>query len=114
MAEQTLLPDFLTIEEAARVLRLGRTTAYEQARIWRDTDGRSGLPNFPMGHTLRVPAAALERMLGRPLSSIPAPRPAEGPAATSRSADDAHLRKLLPRPAQRRRSSGGAQDALPL
>jgi hypothetical protein len=42
MAEQTSLPDFLTIDEAARVLRLGRTAAYEQARIWRDTDGRAG------------------------------------------------------------------------
>ena len=116
MAEQTSLPDFLTIEEAARVLRLGRTAAYEQARIWRDTDGRAGLPNFPMGHTLRVPVAALERMLGRPLSSIPAPRRrAVSRSATSIDADDAQVRELRPRPARRpRRSSGGAQGALPL
>ena len=116
MAEQTSLPDFLTIEEAARVLRLGRTAAYEQARIWRDTDGRAGLPNFPMGHTLRVPTAALERMLGRPLSAIPAPRRSAGSrAAKSTPADDAQVRELRPRPARSRgRSSGEAQGALPL
>jgi hypothetical protein len=45
MAEPGCPPDVLTIEEAARVLRMGRAAAYEQARIWRDTKGRAGLPN---------------------------------------------------------------------
>ena len=39
------LPDFLTIEEAAKVLRIGRGQAYELARVWRTTGGAEGLPN---------------------------------------------------------------------
>jgi hypothetical protein len=37
-------PQTLTVEEAARVLRIGRTAAYALAREWRATNGRSGLP----------------------------------------------------------------------
>jgi len=53
----------LTVEEAARVLRIGRTTAYALAREWRATGGRSGLPVLELGRSLRVPRAALERLL---------------------------------------------------
>ena len=52
-----------TIEEAAKVLRIGRTTAYALAREWRTTGGRSGLPVLSLGRTLRVPRAALDRLL---------------------------------------------------
>jgi hypothetical protein len=38
------LPEFLTVEEAAAVLRIGRTSAYLLAQRWRLTGGRSGLP----------------------------------------------------------------------
>jgi hypothetical protein len=117
MVEPSSLPDFLTIEEAARVLRVGRTVAYEQARIWRVTDGRAGLPNFPMGHALRVPTAALEKMLGRPLSAIPAARRSSTRAEPRpRAVGDGQVRALRPRPSSLRSqaSGGGAQDALPL
>ena len=54
------LPDFLTIEEAARVLRIGRGQAYELARLWRATDGAQGLPNVEFGaKTKRVPKTAI-------------------------------------------------------
>ena len=56
-------PATLTVEEAARVLRIGRTTAYALAREWRTTGGRSGLPVLELGRTLRVPRAALDRIL---------------------------------------------------
>lgn len=56
-------PQTLTIEEAARVLRIGRTTAYALAREWRATGGRSGLPVLELGRSLRVPRAALMRLL---------------------------------------------------
>jgi excisionase family DNA binding protein len=63
-------PQTLTIEEAARVLRIGRTTAYALAKERRSTGGRSGLPVLELGRTLRVPRAALDRLLsgevGRP------------------------------------------------
>lgn len=56
-------PQTLTVEEAARVLRIGRTTAYALAREWRATGGRSGLPVLKLGRSLRVPRAALTRLL---------------------------------------------------
>ena len=116
MAEPVCLPDFLTIEEAARVLRLGRTAAYEQARVWRETDGKVGLPNFMIGHAVRVPTAALEKMLGRPLSTIPAPRGAstQGKGRPD-GRDDGQVRQLRPRRSSRTsRPDAGAQGALPL
>ena len=58
------LPDFLTIEEAARILRIGRGQAYQLARVWRATGGAEGLPNVEIGtKTKRVPKAAIVRLL---------------------------------------------------
>lgn len=58
------LPDFLTIEEAARILRIGRGQAYELARRWRATGGAEGIPNVEIGtKTKRVPKTALARYL---------------------------------------------------
>jgi hypothetical protein len=57
------LPEVLTFEEAAAVLRIGRNAAYELCRQWRATGGRAGLPVLAFGRTLRVPKAALVRML---------------------------------------------------
>jgi Helix-turn-helix domain len=56
------LPDFLTVEEAAAVLRIGRTSAYLLCQRWRFTGGEGGLPVVRVGRQLRVPRAALERM----------------------------------------------------
>lgn len=61
------VPDFLTVEEAAQVLRIGRGAAYALARQWRATDGTEGLPVIVLGKSLRVPRAALERLCGGPL-----------------------------------------------
>ena len=52
-------PEYLTIEEAAALLRIGRTSAYALAREWRETRGREGLPVVKLGRQLRVPRAAL-------------------------------------------------------
>ena len=62
------LPDLLTIEEAARVIRVGRTKAYAMAHEWRTTGGESGLPVIDFGHVLRVPLCQLETMVGGPLT----------------------------------------------
>ena len=61
-------PDFLAVEEAALVLRIGRSCAYDQAREFMATDGASGLPVVRIGRLLRVPRAALEQMAGGPIS----------------------------------------------
>ena len=63
-------PILMTIDEAASILRIGRTAAYEQARVWRDTDGREGIPVICFGRTLRVPRAALERLLEEPVNTF--------------------------------------------
>ena len=57
------LPDVLRIEEAAKVLRIGRGAAYVLARQYLATDGREGLPVVRLGRSLRVPRAGLLRLL---------------------------------------------------
>ena len=61
-------PDFLTVEQAAEILRIGRTVAYELARRYLATDGAEGLPVIRIGKQLRVPRAHLERWYGAPLT----------------------------------------------
>jgi excisionase family DNA binding protein len=57
-------PDFLTMEEAAAILRIGRNQVYELARVWRATGGERGVPVVEFGRLLRVPKAALMRLAG--------------------------------------------------
>lgn len=61
--DQEPLPEVLTIDEAADVLRISRNTAYALARVWRETAGERGLPVIELGRSLRVPRAALARLL---------------------------------------------------
>ncbi len=60
------LPEFLTVEEAAAVLRIGRTSTYLLTQRWRHTRGESGLPVQRLGRLLRVPRSAIERMVVSP------------------------------------------------
>ena len=62
------VPDLLTIEEAALVLRIGRTTAYELARRDLASGGGEGLGVVRVGRLLRVRRSALERLIGGPLT----------------------------------------------
>jgi hypothetical protein len=64
------IPAFLTVEEAGRLLRIGRTKAYDLAKEWRATDGRSGLPVVDLGDLLRVPGPAIRKMLDTGLARI--------------------------------------------
>ncbi len=95
----TGLPEMLTIVEAARFMRIGRTKAYAMAREWRDSGGRSGLPTVDLGHVLRVPRWRLELMLsaglGEPdVAAEPLVGPIDGPAESTADA----------------RSDGGCRD----
>ena len=49
------LPAMLTVEEAARVLRIGRSLAYQLATRYLDSGGTDGLPVLRLGGVLRVP-----------------------------------------------------------
>ncbi|MGH9099237.1 MAG: helix-turn-helix domain-containing protein [Acidimicrobiales bacterium] len=65
------VPNVLTVEEAAKVLRIGRTSAYQLAHRFEATGGEEGLPVFRLGEQLRVPVPELERRLGGPLRVTP-------------------------------------------
>jgi hypothetical protein len=132
----------LTIEEAARVIRVGRTKAYAMAREWRATGGRSGLPVIDFGHALRVPLCQLETIVGGPLtaelagadapataaeheppqtaddslSDVSATTRSDGPApevAVVPSPDPASAPVRSPRRPSRRRTPGPDQQTLP-
>jgi Helix-turn-helix domain len=53
-------PEYLTVPEVMARLRLGRTTVYEQARLYLATGGAEGIPCRRFGRSLRFPAAAFE------------------------------------------------------
>jgi excisionase family DNA binding protein len=59
----TDLPKLITVAQAARALRIGRSTAYDLAHAWLDSNGAEGMPVVRIGRTMRVPVAALERLL---------------------------------------------------
>jgi hypothetical protein len=61
------------VEEAACVLRIGRTAAYGLVRTWREAGGEAGIPYIAFGSSYRVPTGALEAMLGRRITHIPEP-----------------------------------------
>lgn len=90
-ANRDTAPDFLAVEEAAMVLRIGRSCACDQAREFMATEGASGLPVVRIGRLLRVPRAALEQMAGGPISwpiddetaSIAPRRPTRGTAGSA-------------------------------
>lgn len=85
--------DFITVEEAARRLRIGRTRAYLEARRYVESGGAEGIiPAIPVGRLYRVPVARLEEIAGGPMRAF---HRAE-PLATTDGA---------PRPKPRRRPS---------
>lgn len=124
MAEPSRVPDTLTIEEAARILRIGRTAAYALTRMWRDTGGQAGIPNFEIGGQYRVATGALEETIGRPITHVPEPakRARKGIVPSSQTSmgtpeptNDGKVRPMRHRQAQPEPSSGaGQQGALPL
>jgi hypothetical protein len=63
-ADTLTVPDFLSIREAAAVLRIGKTCAYELAQQYVHTGGEVGLKVVRVGRQLRVPRTVLEEMLG--------------------------------------------------
>src|SRR5680860_24741 len=62
----------LTVEEAAGVLRIGRSLAYQLAREYDATGGVSGLPVIRLGGCLRVPRWVLLELAltGRACASV--------------------------------------------
>ncbi len=55
----------ITVEEAARVLGISRSVAYESARMYESTGGAAGLPVLRFGRRLLVPVPMLEGLVGK-------------------------------------------------
>lgn len=53
------LPDMLRVDEAAAVLRISRSRAYDEVAAFQRTGGNEGLPSIRIGRTLRIPKRAL-------------------------------------------------------
>lgn len=53
------LPDMLRVDEAAIVLRISRSRAYDEVAAYQRTGGAEGLPSIRIGRCLRVPKHAL-------------------------------------------------------
>lgn len=107
-------PDFFTVEEAARVLRIGRTAAYELARTWRATGGRDGLPVVAFGRLLRVPRAALEGLSGGPITmpraQAPKAAPVVGPEPVAQPPVGARVELTRPSHRRHRRTRAASPD----
>lgn len=67
------VPDLLKVMEAAGVLRVGRTTAYDLVGKYFATDGADGMPCLRVGGQLRVPRALFEDWLGFRITVWPPP-----------------------------------------
>jgi excisionase family DNA binding protein len=61
------LPPFLTVDQAAETLQLGRSKTYELTVEWERSGGEIGLPFVRFGCQKRVPRAALEQFIERTL-----------------------------------------------
>jgi excisionase family DNA binding protein len=52
---------FVGVEEAARLLGISRSLAYELVNEWIDSGGRTGLPAIRLGRRLLVKRSVLEQ-----------------------------------------------------
>ena len=112
------LPAFLTVEEAARVLRIGRTKAYAMVTEWRVTGGKRGMPVRDLGGVLRVPLAWIKEMAGGELdpavvrAALSKPKIAAVPEPVIDLTDPKTIDEPAPRPARRARHQPTDQAAL--
>ena len=69
------LPELLTVEEAAALLRIGRGLAYQLARSYLSDGCAEGLPVIRLGRKLRVPKRQLVKLLdGEQVAAAPTNR----------------------------------------
>lgn len=55
------MPKFLTVEQAAKLLQLGRSKAYALTVEWERSGGTTGIPFVWLGNQKRIPLDALMR-----------------------------------------------------
>lgn len=69
--ERRPVPPLLTVMQAAWVLNIHRTKAYDMTREWRATGGKCGMKVIEVGGQLRVPRLWLEEYIGAPIDYVP-------------------------------------------
>jgi len=62
------IPRFLTVEQAGKLLQLGRSKTYALTVEWDRTGGRSGIPFVWFGNQKRIPLDALMRWVDEQLA----------------------------------------------
>ena len=67
-------PDFLTVDQTADVLQIGRSTTYELVGRFVKSAGADGIPAILVGGQYRIPRARLEEYAGRSITWPPPPR----------------------------------------
>jgi hypothetical protein len=82
----------LTIAEVMDVLRIGRTKAYEQDRLYLDTNGEDGLPCVKVGDSIRFLRHATEDLIGEPITTDTNPHDTDPPRTTTQP-NPAHQRE---------------------
>jgi excisionase family DNA binding protein len=107
------VPHFLTVEEAAEVLRFGRTKTYEQTNLWITTEGRDGIPARKVGGQIRVPTALLEEHFGIRITARPVPKKTKRRADGSEPVRQLDAARGEPRKRRRPHGSGPSQGGLP-
>jgi excisionase family DNA binding protein len=99
------VPDLLTVMEAAGVLRVGRTTAYDLVDKYFVTEGADGMPCLRVGGQLRVPRVLFEEWLGFRITVWP---PLEAPDDGVAIVESVTVEAV---PTIRRRSKTAAQSS---
>lgn len=67
-------PDFLTVDQTADVLQIGRSTTYELVGQFVRSAGNEGIPAIVVGGQYRIPRARLEEYAGQSITWPPPPR----------------------------------------
>ena len=63
------LPDMLRVDETAEVLRISRSRAYDEVKLYLQSGGSAGVPSIRIGRTVRVPKQALLAWIDAQLGS---------------------------------------------
>ena len=93
------LPVLLTVEEAAGVVRIGRTLAYDMVGRYEASGGTDGLPALRVSGCLRVPKWALAEWIstGRVVCLIPQSVEGEGAGADEGRAHTPRRQRVVSR-----------------
>jgi hypothetical protein len=101
-SQRSDIPDLLGVPEAAALLRVGLTFAYESTAKYIATGSETEIPAIKVGRLTRVPRVAFERYMGAPITwpipvvGKPSPAVASAPRAPRKAAGSSPSRPSRP------------------